>query len=134
MAKTFAADVRKWVQKSERRATAVFQEAAQRVIAEAQTVQGAGGKLPIDTGFLRASGQASLTGWPTGPSRQDEQPGAFDYTLVIAGAKIGSVIYWGWTAEYAPFMEERYGFSRSAAQNWQNIVSDVVREAMSRYP
>lgn len=130
----FSAQVAAWANKSERRLEAIFKESAQRLIEQAQTPRGAGGKMPVDTGFLRASGQASLTGWPSGPSRQDEGMGAFDYTVTIAGARLGTTIYWGWTAEYAPYMEERYAFARSAAQNWNGIVSAVVREAMARFP
>lgn len=130
----FDAQVKAWAQKCDRRMGAIFKESAQRVIEIAQTPVGAGGKMPIDTGFLRASGQASLSGWPSGPSRQDEGMGQFDYTLTIAGARLGSTIYWGWTAEYATNMEEKYAYMRSAAQQWQGIVSKVVREAMARFP
>lgn len=131
---SFSAQVAAWVRKSDSRVTAVFRESAQRLIEQAQTPVGAGGKMRVDTGFLRASGQASLTGWPTGPSRRDEGNGNFDYTLTIAGAKVGDTIYFGWTAEYARVREFHDGFMRSAAQNWQPIVTAVVKEAMAKYP
>lgn len=134
MARNFKAEVEAWARKSEARLNAVFRESSQRLIAEAQTVRGEGGKLPLDTGFLRASGQASLTGWPSGPSNQDDGLGTFDYAATIAGARVGQTVYFGWTAEYARNMEQQFGFMRSAAQNWQGIVSGVVREAMARFP
>lgn len=134
MAKTFGAQVGAWARKSDNRLTAVFREATQRVIEQAQTPVGEGGKLRVDTGFLRASGQASLTGWPSGPSRREEGNGSFDVNLVIAGARVGDTIYFGWTAEYARPREYHDGFMRSAAQNWQPIVSAVVKEAQAMYP
>jgi hypothetical protein len=142
MALKFGAQVNAWARKSERRLEAIFKESAQRVIEQAQKVGpsvanpggGEGGLMPVDTNFLRASGQASLTGWPSGPSRQDESPGQFDYSITIAGARIGQTIYFGWTAEYARYMEQRYSFMRSAAQNWGSIVNSVTREAQVRFP
>jgi hypothetical protein len=134
VSRNFKAQVAAFGRKSDARLTAIFRESAQRVISEAQTVRGEGGKMRVDTGFLRASGQASLTGWPSGPSRRDEGLGSFDYAITIAGARVGQTIYFGWTAEYAGYREYEDGFMRSAAQNWQNIVSGVVREAMARFP
>jgi hypothetical protein len=130
--RSFYAQVDAWTRKSERRMEAVFKESTQRLIAEAQTPRGAGGKLPVDTGFLRATGQASLVGPPIGPSRQVEGAPSNDYAVVILGATIGSTIYFGWTAEYAIYMEARYGFARSAVQNWPLIVARVITEAKAR--
>lgn len=84
--------------------------------------------MPIDTGFLRASGQASLIGLPVGPSNQAEPPGQFDYAFTIAQMHVGDTLWFGWTAEYAKYMEFRYGFMRLAAQNWSAIVNQVARE------
>jgi hypothetical protein len=77
----------------------------------------------------------SLEGMPFGQAKNPG--GSFAYndaetTLTIAGAQLGRPIWGGWTAEYAPFMEERYGFLRSAAQNWQSIVRAVTQEAKGR--
>ncbi len=85
--------------------------------------------MRVDTGFLRASGQASLTGLPSGPSDKSEAPGQFDYTFVLAQARLGGTIWFGWTANYAIYREFQDGFMRSAAQNWQDIVAQVAREA-----
>lgn len=146
MPKTFSAQVDAWVRKSQGRMTAVFQTATQMTIEVAQEVgpsvasanaggeQPTGGLLPVDTGFLRASGQASLNGWPVGPSRPADGQREFDVDLVIAGARIGDVIHWGWTAAYARAMEERYGFNRSATGQWRYHVEQAIREAKRRFP
>lgn len=55
-------------------------------------------------------------------------------TLKLAGVEVGKTIYAGWTADYAIYSEERYGFCRSAAQNWQNHVSAAIADAKAQYP
>jgi hypothetical protein len=125
----FAASVAGFGARATQRATAILRESAQRLIEEAQTPTAKGGKMRVDTGFLRASGQASLTGLPYGPSDKSEAPGQFDYTFVLAQAQLGGTIWFGWTANYAIYREFHDGFMRSAAQNWQSIVNQVAREA-----
>jgi len=94
---------------------------------EAQTVgpsvknpsNGAGGKLPVDTGYLRYSFDVSFNGMPSGPGRGDPKATyAYDpskITLKLADVEVGKTIYAGWVADYAIYSEERYGFCRSAA-------------------
>lgn len=142
----FAAQIDAWVRKSQDRTKAVLQESAARLIEDAQTVgpsvknpsNGAGGKMPVDTGFLRASMAVSFDGMPSGPNRGDpKQAYAYDdaqVTLKLAGVEVGKTIYAGWTADYAIYAEERYGFCRSAAQNWQNHVSAAIADAKAQYP
>lgn len=145
MAGSFSAQVSAWVRATKARQTAVLRDSTQRLIEQAQTVGpsvknpfgGAGGKMPIATGFLRASMAVSFDGMPSGPGRGDPS-GSYSadesqVTLKLAGVEIGKTIYAGWTANYAVFVEEKYGFMRSAAQNWQAIVDDAAREAQARF-
>lgn len=137
MARSFAAQVDAFVRKSKARTTAVFRESVQRLGEEAQTPVAEGGKMRIDTGFLRASYSVSLNGLPTGASRNEGGTFAFDPSavdLTIRGAEIGDTIWGGWTANYALPREEMDGFLRSAVQNWQTIVSGVVNEVRVRFP
>jgi len=124
----------------------VLQQSAQTLFEEAQTVGpsvanpsgGAGGKLPIETGFLRSSFAVSFDGMPSGPSRGvPKMIYAYDdsqVTLKLAGVEVGKTIYAGWCADYAIFAEERYGFCRSAGANWQQIVSAATDRAKALYP
>ncbi len=144
MTKTFVTQVSDWVAKSQEVTDAVFKESAQRVIAEAQTPVGAGGRMRVDTGFLRASGQASTSSMPA--ITANAMPGAgrgYQYSdgavaLVIAGASLGQTIYFGYTANYAAAREygargqEPDAFVRTAAQNWKQIVKRVSTEALAR--
>ena len=142
---TFAAKIDAWARKSETRMRAIVRESAQRVFNEANIVGpsvanpggGEGGKMPVDTGFLRASFVVDIGSMPAGPSRG--APGGSyaadtSYTLKLKGMKLGDTVYGGWSAQYAVYMEHRYGFMRSAAQNWQPIVAAVVQEAKARFP
>lgn len=132
---TFAASVGAFVAQSEQRMDAVFRESVQRTIEEAQTPVGKGGKMRVDTGFLRNSGAASLSGMPSGLSRprgKGDKGEPQDVDAVIAGAPRGATIWFGWTANYARPREYVDGFLRSAAQNWQKTVETVAAELKAR--
>lgn len=134
MAKNFSATVDAWARKSKERQLAVFRTSVERTIEDAQKPKGDGGNMPIDTGFLRASGQTSLSGMPQGPTRKTEGFPAPNANLVIASAQIGDKIFFGWTAAYARVREYHDGFLRSAVQKWRTTVADVVAEAKRRFP
>ena len=137
----FSAAVSAWVMQTQQRAEAVFRESAQRVIAEMQKPVGAGGNMPVDTGFLRASLQistdkpASMTAVNKGEQRHFIPKPA---VLTIATVKYGQTIYASYTAEYASFVN--YGTSKmqgrhfveTAAQKWPQIVAKVAGELQSR--
>jgi hypothetical protein len=134
----FGKQVADWTAKAKRATLAVHRESAQRLAHEANVPRAQGGKLPVDTGFMRNSMAASLNGMPSGPGKG--RPGVI-YTapvgqpveLVILQARLGGSIWMGWTANYAIYMEARYGFARSAAQNWNYIVASVTNEVRARF-
>lgn len=138
---TFTAQVQDIVTNTEAKLLAVFRESFQRTVDIAQTPQGKGGRMRVDTGFLRASGAASLSGMPAGPSRNESgapvaSPERFredaSVAVAIANLSIGETIYFGWTADYARYREYQDGFLRLATQRWQATVDEVVKEANAR--
>ncbi len=138
MAGKFEAQVRAFADKAKRRQTAIFRQSTQDVAQESNTPRGQGGKMPIDTGFLRASQAASKLGMPSGPGKGAagtlyNRPLGIPVEVVLLNANLGDTVWVGWTANYAPVMEQRYGFMRSAAQNWQSIVDRVASDVRSRY-
>ncbi len=100
----------------------MVKQSAQEVFSIAQTPKAQGGRMPVDTGFLRNSLIAELNGAQVGG-------GADAYTLAVAGLELGDTVFAGWTANYARFQE--YGtsnmagnfFMLNAAQQWQAIVA-----------
>lgn len=129
-------DLNKWVTKTEARMESVAKESFQRLIEEAQQPVAKGGNMRVDTGFLRNSGVAAIGSIPIGPSvnpftQKNESP-IWDNSstaAVINSLKIGQIIYFGWTANYAIHRENKDGFVRRATQDWPRIVHQVSATA-----
>jgi hypothetical protein len=131
---SFKAQVDAIVKKDVAKMDAVVKGSLQDLITEAQTPTGKGGNMRVDTGFLRASGQASLSGMPSGPTRGESkdpdsyQPSEANKAAAISGLKPGGTLWFGWSAVYAAAREFKDGFLAGALQNWQKIVDANVRK------
>lgn len=90
-----------WARQTKARMDAVVKGSTQEVCRIAQTPRGKGGRLPVDTGFLRNSFQSSLNG-------STSLTGGDSYVLVAASMEAGDVAQFGWTAAYA--RRVNYGF------------------------
>lgn len=134
----FAADVDDWARKVESRLVAVFRASVSDVISDMQTPVGAGGRLPVDTGFLRSSLQVGINTPPL-PAIEKNPGKASAYSpstieAVIAGAGIGDTIRASYTAEYALAIEYGSGnrqprrFVGLAVARWQEIVKANVQK------
>ena len=136
-ASSFSATVDAWAAASQARMLAIFKASAQRVVSKAQ------GRIPVDTGFARASIRGSLQSMPQiqpgfagDGSNVPYNPG--NITLIIAGATLKDIVYIGWTANYVGYLEEGSsqqapsGFVRITAMEWPRIVSEVTIEAKQR--
>lgn len=142
----FETQIDKIIINSEARLLAVVRSAIGGVIEDAQNTKAKGGKMPVDTGFLRNTGVAQIGQIPSGPTRgrarkpgevgvlpeyaYDEQNGPLN--IILAKLKIGDVFYFGWTAEYAKIREAYDGFLESALQNWQRHVDTAVNKFRNR--
>lgn len=133
----FSATVDAWARMSQARLLAIFRASTQRVVSKAQ------GRIPVDTGFARASVRGSLQSMPkiqagfTGDGQSiPYDPG--NILLIIAGATLKDVVYIGWTANYVGYLEEGSsqqapsGFVRISAMEWPRIVSQITMEAKQR--
>ncbi|SFH52466.1 hypothetical protein [Ensifer sp. OV372] len=141
---SFSAAVAQWADKVEGAVEAVFKESVQEVVEEMQTPVGQGGRMRVDTGFLRASLLASSTSMPAikASSKPVEgsayTPNFSQVEAVIAGSDIGDTLYFGYTASYAGHREygsngqPADGFVRMAAQNWPIIVDRKAAEFRAR--
>ncbi|WP_292041071.1 MULTISPECIES: hypothetical protein [unclassified Brevundimonas] len=143
MASSGTAQITAWVAKTKERIAAVRNESVQRVVEAMQTPVGAGGNMPVDTGFLRASLVAQI-GYGVPPLRERPDSDAkhswnpVGIQLILAGAEASDTITIAYSANYARHQE--YGsngrmgrrFVALAAQQWPQIVAEVCREAESR--
>lgn len=136
---SFHAQVRAFADKARARSLAIFRESAQRVAEEAGQPESQGGRMPVDTGFLRNSVAGSTSGMPT--------PSSDPVPIALLQAQIGGSVWIGWTAAYARRMEYGFfdtdslgreymqpgkAFLRGAVQNWQQIVDAVTIEVQGR--
>ena len=140
--KSFEDSISDWVRKTENRMLAVFQLSCSYAVEEAQLPIGLGGRMRIDTGFLRASGTGSKVEMPK--INVNAQPGTFTYAyqeseveLVLTTLKLGDTFYFGWTASYAAAREygasgqEPDAFLRGAVGRWQEFVNRATQEAVA---
>ena len=141
---SFSAAVAAWADKVQGATEAIFKEAAQAVVEEMQTPVSEGGRMRVDTGFLRNSLMASTAAMPPIVKGKVPAEGAsygFDMgqvEAVIAGAELGQTLYFGYTAAYSLAREfgangqPPDGFVRSAAARWPSIVDEKARELKGR--
>lgn len=134
MAKSnFAAQVKAFTERSKKKQEVIFRTSAARVLDEANMPKAQGGRMPVDTGFLRNSTTAG-----TSPD------GGKDPALVFATIEVGQTVYAGWSAEYAlrqefgfmgvdslgrEYNQEGNAFLRTSIQRWQEYVDDAARHA-----
>lgn len=130
----FTAAIDDWVLETEKRINAVLKQATQTVINTTQLSTSKGGRMRVDTGFLRASGQLSLNGMPSGPIRGE--PGQTyaekSVKVTLSDLKSGSKIYFGWTAKYAKERESKDAFLALAVQKWPQIVENAANQLKAR--
>jgi len=122
--------INQWVAQSRARLEAVWKTAAQDIAREIQTPRAKNGRMPVDTSFLRNSFAADINAAPSGDGNSSYSAGPI--SIVINRAKIGDRVVFGWGANYAIYMEARYSFLRSAAQNWQQIVDKAAQKVKTR--
>ena len=140
---TFKAQIDGYVAKYKIKLEAVARTAAQTLLDEANKEGasvaspdgGRGGRMPVDTGFLRNSIAAAIGSMPSGASKADEPMGNPDAAaIVIAKLNLNQNLYIGWTANYAQLMNVRYGFMDAASKNWQKYVNQAAAEVNRRIP
>ncbi len=114
MAKTFAAQLADIRNLTLQKIEAVAKQSIQDVVDDMQTPKAKGGRMPVDTGFLRNSLVSGLDG-AFGP------PGVDSYTGVIAGMQIGDVVKFAYTAEYA--IHQELGTSKMQGNHFMGVAA-----------
>lgn len=136
----FAATIENWVKETEQRMLAVTFDALNNMVNDMQERVSEGGRMRVDTGFLRASGRAALNQIPTGEGQKPADAPTGQYTGVydtwdgqpllatLFDMKLGDTFYWGWTANYAAARETYDGFMDTRLQNWQIYIDSSTNK------
>lgn len=115
------ASLDQWALKSVNRMEAVAKQAIQDMTDDIQRPRVKDGRMPVDTGFLRNSAGAALNSSPdTGNLSSLE--GA------LIRMQIGDTYTFGWGANYARFMNNKYGFLDLPVQDWGKYVYRAVEK------
>jgi len=132
-------DIENFTKKYETRLKRVFGASVQELAEEANEPVGKGGRMRVDTGFLRSSLKGQRNTMPSGAgeptkgqtySKTDSLDGAEESSLLaeLLRWKAGDKFYLGWSANYARVREYKDGFVRYAAQRWEQIVKDNAKK------
>lgn len=137
--KSFAAQVSEAVAKYEKRMEATFKSSVQDLVEEVTKPVAKGGRMRVDTGFLRSSLMASTAQMPLANAARPRDGTNYDLDegaieAVIIGAELGDTIYLGFTANYARPREYYDGFVEGAALQWAQIVDRNAKKAIRAYP
>lgn len=135
---SFEEQINQFVDKTQQKLLNVARQAISDVIEESQTPVAKGGRMRVDTGFLRSSGVAALEEIPSGPTegrkRAKDEIGELykidgtSVNIALAKMKIGQTFFFGWTAKYAKVRETYDGFLEAALQKWQNTVDIAIKK------
>jgi hypothetical protein len=140
----FGGDVQRFGERYRKRIRAVARMAVQDVIEIAQTPTGDGGRMRIDTGFLRASIQAALHTMPSGEGQGKKGAKKGQYTRQVAGEPVAvALLRWdpntsdrlfvGWTADYARARDAHDSYLTSAVELWDQIVRRAAKRGAVRF-
>ena len=125
----FGKQIEAHVERYKRRLRVVAKESVQETVKIAQRPVGDGGRMRVDTGFLRASIAANIGGMPSGESKGDGEAATYTGNAVSATLlqwDLKDTLYVGWTASYSRAREYKDGFMRGATELWSTTVDEVA--------
>lgn len=140
MADKFVKDIDRIVADTEAKMLDVARFSIAALIEDVQKTRAEGGRMRVDTGFLRWSALGSLNKIPSGQSeprkRNVGELGVFseyrkfgqEINPLLAKMKIGDIFYFGWTAKYARYREVYDGFLDVGVQKWSQFVDSAIRK------
>lgn len=134
---SFSKDLERHTAQYRRRLNFVARDATLRVYHDAIKTQAKSGRLPLKTGFLRASATAKVGSMPSGPSSnpsgrhyaEGDHAGEAVEPMLIRWVPADDPFYLGFSASYARWMEYRFQFLAGAAERWQEFVRRAVNES-----
>jgi hypothetical protein len=136
----FGQQVAAHVAKYKRRLRATARTAVQDTVEMAQLPRAKGGRLRVDTGFLRASIQAGLGQMPSGPTTNEgnetyaegQQVAGEPVSVTLLRWNMQDTLFVGWTANYARAREAQDGFLRGAVELWDQTVDAAAKKVRTQ--
>ena len=121
----------------------VYKQSIQDLLEEACLPEKKGGRMRVDTGFLRSSGVGAINKLPEGAlegrRRRPNEIGVLsEYSKYDPGTTVqdaliklkpSDIFYFGWTARYALIREIYDGFLESACDKWEFFINQNFKEA-----
>lgn len=125
--KSFSASVKAFAGRTKQQMRDVFAEAVQDVVEDAQTPKAKGGRMPVDTSFLRNSLASGLNGsfGPVGPD---------SYVVTLSELEIGDIARFAWTASYARRMELGFSGTDELGRTYEQQGNHFVGAAAAKWP
>lgn len=123
----------------EQRLEAVFKSTAQDMFREMTKPVGDGGRMRVDTGFLRASAMVSTEDFPVADKENPDKNKKYAFRMgsvsaIIMGAKVTDELFFGFTANYAPYREVHDGFVENAVLQFDAFVAKNTIKAVRAFP
>lgn len=112
--------------------------AVQHTVKLAQAVDKEGGRMRVDTGFLRASIAGAYDVMPHGvavnptPGESVKYDGAPIAAAIVRWRPETQVLYVGWVANYARPREARDGFLKGATEQWDQTVHMIATNVKAK--
>ncbi len=122
-----ASDMRTWNEKAKARVRDVVRASIQDVVADAQQTKASGGRMPVDTGFLRNSLMCDVNGTTA-------LEGPLSYVAVISGLEMGDIFTAKWTAPYALRQERGFVGVDSLGRTYNQPGNYYVQGAVQQWP
>ena len=135
---SFAAQVEAMARKYQMQLRATAKGSVQHTVKLAQAVEKEGGRMRVDTGFLRASIAGAYDVMPHGvavnpdPKVKVKYDGKPIAAAIVRWKPETQVLYIGWVANYARPREARDGFLKGATEQWDQTVNMIAAGVKAR--
>jgi hypothetical protein len=135
---TFAAQVEALARKYQMQLRATAKGAVQHTVKLAQNVKKEGGRMRVETGFLRASIVAAYDVMPHGTAVNPNPEEVITYdgkpiaAAIVRWRPETQVLFIGWAANYARPRESKDGFLRGATEQWSGTVNLIASNVKRR--
>jgi len=133
----FFGRVSNWAKKAKERRDAVLKQAVQDMTNDMQQSRFKGGRMPVDQGFLRnsavANGHEFTPGFTPGSSDPNVEGGQGLVTAIIQWDPLTEEFEFHWVANYAVYMDAKYGFYSLGVQRWPQWVKDANKKVKQEY-